>query len=118
MRFSSSVLIFLALSATPCMAADGFDAFYTKFKTAIINRDKASVASMTKLPFLFDSRNLDKQQFMTKFEQIFPKNTAACFKREKPVADRDSYSVFCGDTIYVFSKVKGNYLFTDLGVND
>ena len=118
MGLNSPVLNLPGPSATPCMASDWFEGFYNKVKTGNRNRDKASVASMTKLPFLFDSRNLDKQQFMTKFEQIFPKNTAACFKREKPVADRASYSVFCGATIYVFSKVKGNYLFTDLGVND
>jgi hypothetical protein len=42
----------------------------------------------------------------------------ACFQKEKPIADKDCKEVFCGEAIYVFEKVKGNYLFTDLGVND
>jgi len=118
LRYIIFCFTILATLAGPCAAAENFDAFYARFKSAMIKRDKSAVASMTKLPFLFDSKNLGKQQFITKFEQIFPKDTANCFKREKPVADRDSYSVFCGETIYVFSKVNGNYLFTDIGVND
>jgi hypothetical protein len=31
---------------------------------------------------------------------------------------RDSYSVFCGEEIFGFEKVNGEYRFTDIGMND
>jgi len=96
-----------------------FDAFWTKFKAAVAKRDKQAVAAMTKLPFLFESKMINKQQFLAKFDQVLPKNTAACFKKEKPVADRDNtYDVFCGETIYLFNKVNGKWMFAEIGVND
>jgi hypothetical protein len=52
--------------------------------------------------------------------EIFSANVRRCFRNAKPVKDdkRDSYSVFCGETIFVFEKGKDGYQFTDLGVND
>jgi hypothetical protein len=95
-----------------------FEAFYSKFKTAVVKRDKATIATLTKLPFLYDSKYLDKAKYIARFNEIFPKSTVACFQKEKPIADKDYKEVFCGEAIYIFEKVNGNYLFTDLGVND
>lgn len=111
-----SMLIFCS---GPCLAADAaFDAFWLQFKAALSKHDKAAVASMTKLPFLFDSKQLNKEGFIGKYNVLFPASVEACIKKEKPIFDHDSYSVFCGETIYMFAKVKGKYMFTEIGVND
>ena len=73
---------------------------------------------MTKLPYLHESKMLNKQQFVAKFDSVFPKSVSACFKKQKPVLDRDNYFVFCGEAIYCFNKVNGKWMFTEIGVND
>lgn len=119
MRILLSLMLvaFLGLFQT-AKAADDFQPFWTQFKAAIKKRDKAALASMTKLPFYFDSKNLQKTQFIAKIDEILPAKLAKCFEKDKPVADAQEYSAFCGEQIYVFSKVNGKYMFTDIGVND
>jgi hypothetical protein len=95
-----------------------FDAFFAKFKTALAKKDKNAVADMTKLPFLYDSKQLDKNQFIAKFDQIVPASARACLQKEKPLVDNSVTEVFCGEAIYCFEKVKGEYKFTEIGVND
>lgn len=119
MRILLSLLLVALFGLTQSsMAADDFPKFWTQFKAAIKKRDKNALASMTKLPFLFDSKNLEKTQFIAKVDQILPAKLATCLEKEKPVLDNGSYSAFCGEQIYIFSKVNGKYLFTDIGVND
>lgn len=119
MKHLAAALVLCAAFASPALAADAqFDAFYAKFKTAVIKNDKETVAYLTKLPYLYDSKNLNKQQFIAKYNSLFPKATVACFKKEKPMPDKDIYEIFCGDSIYIFEKVNGKWLFTEIGVND
>lgn len=100
------------------LADDGFAPFWTQFKTALKKRDKEAIASMTHLPFLYNSKELNKSQFLAKFDEILPRKLSTCFSKEKPVGDQGAYSVFCGEQIYVFSKFNGKFKFTDIGVND
>lgn len=119
MRLLVSVLLVTLLGFAPATPADeDFAGFWTRFKVALKKRDKAAIVAMTKLPFLYDSKNLQKAQFVAKIDEILPAKLSACFAKEKPVADKDAYSVFCGEQIYVFSKSNGRYLFSDIGVND
>lgn len=104
--------------ASPAFAEPSFDAFWTKFKAAVAKKDKAAVASMTRLPYLYDSKKLDKEQFIAKYDLLFPKETATCFSKAKPTADKEDYFVFCGEQIYCFNKEKDKWLFTEIGVND
>lgn len=111
-----STVCFIA-SISPAMA-DNFEAFYSKFKAAVIKQDKEAVASMTKLPFDYDSGKLDRSKFIAKFSQIFPSSVRGSFAREKPIKDKSTYEVFSGESIYCFELVNGHYMFTDIGVND
>lgn len=112
------VIVLFAMCPVAQAADQKFDAFWQKFKTALLAKDKKAVASMTKFPFLFDSKQLNKDAFIANYDKIFPKNIANCLRKDKPVKDRDSYSFFCGETIYVLGKQNGDYRFTDIGVND
>jgi hypothetical protein len=116
-----SVFAFLVLSIPSVKAAScdpQFNTFWTKFKTAVAKNDKQAVAALTKLPYLLDGKMLNKPQFLAKYDLLFPKATAQCFKKEKPSMDRDIYEVFCGEQIYIFSKVNAKWMFTEIGVND
>jgi hypothetical protein len=121
----AAILTFLiaiqpAASAEEKPEAKSFAAFWVQFKAAVAKGNKEAVADMTKLPFLLDSKPLAKADFIKQCGKLFDRNAQRCFSNAKPVRDpkQDSYSVFCGETIFVFEKVNGEYRFTDLGVND
>ena len=100
-----------------------FAAFIARFRAALKANDAAAVSDMTKLPF--DSGDYpDAAQFRTKgYPKIFTPKNRACVQRTKGLYDRDQlgndyYSLFCGELIFVFTKTKGGFLFTDVGAND
>lgn len=60
------------LSATPKQ----FQVFYAKFRTAILRKDKRTVAALTHFPFewsldLGDSGKYSRAQFLRKFDELF-----------------------------------------------
>ncbi len=95
-----------------------FVAFLTKFKAAVAKDDKEAVAMMTQLPFLFDSKEQKRDGFLKIYGKLFTARVKKCFATAKPVKDGDIYEIFCGESIYLFGKVNGNYKFTETGVND
>jgi hypothetical protein len=120
--FSTALIFLLALepagSAELKPEAHSFAEFWTEFNAAVLKGDKEAIAGMTKLPF--GENQLTKANFVKKCGEIFSAKVRRCFRNAKPVkADkRDSYSVFCGESVFVFEKRKDGYQFTDLGVND
>jgi hypothetical protein len=97
-----------------------FAAFWAQFKTAVAKDDREAIAVMTKLPFPYGTKHLSKAEFIKECGELFNQKTRRCFSKAKPIKedDRDSYSVFCGADIFVFSKENGAYRFTDIGMND
>jgi len=116
------VISVLALVLLPSagMAKDAaFDAFWIKFKTALKTNDKDAISSMTRLPYLDNNdKKLDKKSFIAYCDKVFPKKIRDCLAKQKPVQDKTTFSAFCGEDIYLFEKVDGHYLFTEIGVND
>ena len=49
---------------------------------------------------------------------IFDKQVQKCFPRAKPVKDGDYFAISCGEAIFMFKKVNGEYRFVEIGVND
>lgn len=100
--------------------AKSFAPFWAQFKTAVAGKNKEAIASMTKFPFVNGGDILKKADFMKKWDAIFSAKVQRCFRDAKPVKadDRDSYSVFCGQIIFVFEKGSDGYQFTDVGEND
>ncbi|MBI2810276.1 MAG: hypothetical protein HYX67_05550 [Candidatus Melainabacteria bacterium] len=121
-----SMLMTIAVSAVTCSSAGAatkpldkdFLDFWSGFKGALQKNDKAAIASMTKLPYLVEEKKLDRAAFIAQSGKIFTTAIRKCLLREKPIADKDSVFVFCGDEIYVFAKDQGKYKFIEIGVND
>ena len=109
--------------ASPALQKE-FDGFIEKFRAALKANDSAAVAGMTQLPFMNDKEIRDAAQFGAKtYRTSFTAKNRACIQRGKAVYDRDqenndNYFVFCGDTIFVFTKTPAGFLFTDISVND
>jgi len=117
---SIAVLASLFCAPLSAFAADAeFTAFWTKFQAALKKNDKEAIATMTRLPYLSnEDKKLDHKGFVAYCEKIFDKKTRACLAKEKPVQDKQNWSAFCGEEIFIFEKVNGKYMFTEIGVND
>lgn len=109
-----------AQQATPKKSGEAFAAFWSEFKAAVAQDDKEAVAAMTRLPIYLANKEQSKAGFLKLYPSLFPKKVQTCFAKAKPVKEynQDGYSVFCGKSIYVFSRDKGQWKFTDLGVDD
>ena len=107
-------------SAETKPGARSFAAFWVQFKAAVTKNDKEAIAELTKIPFPYGEKQLSKAEFIKECAELFNQKTGKCFSKAKPVKDdgRDSYSVFCGEEIFSFEKVNGEYRFTDIGMND
>ena len=95
-----------------------FNTFWRKFKTAVARNNKETVASMTKLPFLFANEELDRAGFLKRYDEIISRRDKQCLAQAKPLKDGDSYSVFCGHLIFVFSQSDGAWKFSGFSPND
>ncbi len=118
MTIAVGAIAFSSAGATTKPLDKDFLAFWSGFKGALQKNDKAALASMTKLPYVLEEKKLDRAAFIAQSGKIFPTTIRKCLLREKPVADKDSVFVFCGEAIYVFAKDQGKYKFTEIGVND
>ena len=109
--------------ASPAVQKE-FDGFIEKFRAALKTNDSAAIAGMTQLPFMNDSAIRDAAQFRAKtYATFLTAKNRACIQRGKAIYDRDgenndSYSVFCGQHIFVFTRTRAGFLFTDIGAND
>jgi len=126
MKLFLATALALVVGMTPIKGAGikeddkSFAPFWAQFKTAVANKNKEAIATMTKFPFAYGGSNVTKADFIKKYDAIFSAKVQRCFRDAKPVKadDRESYSVFCGQTIFVFEKGKGGYQFTDVAEND
>lgn len=109
--------------ASPALQKE-FDGFIEKFRAALKANDSAAIAGMTRLPFMNDSAIRDAAQFRAKtYATSFTAKNRACLQRGKALYQReedktDTYYVFCGEDIFVFTKTPSGFLFTDISVND
>ncbi|MFZ1699876.1 MAG: hypothetical protein WBO10_15620 [Pyrinomonadaceae bacterium] len=104
------------LTATP----KAFQAFFAKFKTAAIKRDRTAVASMTKFPFKYgwdagDEGSYNRAQFISNFSRIFD-GTGSFFERKNPKFYTESGSFDLTNendaSHYIFEKRGSTYKFT------
>ncbi|WKA25803.1 hypothetical protein [Bradyrhizobium roseum] len=109
--------------ASPALQKE-FDGFIEKFRAALKANDSAAIAGMARLPFMNDSDIRDAAQFRAKtYATSFKAKNRACLQRGKALYAReedktDSYYVFCGEDIFVFTKTPAGFLLTDISVND
>ncbi len=111
------------VAASPALQAE-FNGFIAKFRAALKAGDSGAVAGMTRLPFEHDGSYPDAAQFRAKaYPLVFTAKNRACLQRGKAVYDRDgenndSYFIFCGQLIFIFTKTPAGFLFKEVGAND
>ena len=114
----------LLVSAESALAAgsdDGFAAFWTQFQAAVGKSDQKAVSQMIKFPVLYNDIRKEAE-FPVIWKGAFKPAHRRCLAKQKPVKDTHegqvSYSAFCDDIIYSFSKDDAGWKLTDFGVND
>jgi len=102
-----SVVLGLLIFAGSVNAQKSFDTFWTKFKSAVIKGNKATVANLTLFPFSLgydpSAKNGEgfiktKAGFLRRYNYLFNEevDAAKCFAQETPEKIRKSYVVSCG----------------------
>ncbi len=110
-------------AASPALQKE-FDGFIARFRAALKSNDSAAVAGMTRLPFGDETARHDAALFRAKdYPSLFTAKNRTCIQRGKAVYDRDgenhdNYFIFCGNLIFIFTKVPAGFLFAEVGQND
>ena len=101
-----------------------FASFIASFRAALKSNDAKAVASLTKMPFLSHTDMYDAVAFKNKvYKKEFTAKIRTCIERSKALYDRapdksESYSIFCGEEIFTFTRTPEGFLLTEIGVND
>ena len=116
LAFFLAVLLLQPAAGQAVQKKETFARFWTRFKAALAKDDRQAVASMTK--FLGDnSTYLTDKEFLDQW-YVELRRERRCFAREKPVKDQNNYMIFCGERIFLFSLIDGEWKFTEIGAND
>ncbi|WP_232628674.1 hypothetical protein [Methylobacterium sp. Leaf118] len=114
-------LLTSAGSAPAAGSDDGFAAFWSKFKAAVLKSDEKAVSEMIKYPVFYnDLRQV--ADFPLIWKGAFKPAQRTCLVKQKPVKEprqnRVTYDAFCGEIIYIFGKDSVGWKLTEFGVND
>lgn len=107
---------------------DDFKPFWENFKTAVINGDKNTVASLTKFPLgmSYGIRSIrSRAEFMRRYREVFNQQTdaAKCFAEKEPAkgeAKTPTWIIYCPDeggsevVAFIFERGKPGWRFTAL----
>lgn len=118
----------LASNAAPLQGDTSIEAFWAKFKAAVIKSDKASVSSMTQFPVEMPYGQpavRTKAQLLKRYRQVFNSeaNAAKCFADAKPETDParpKEFTIGCDNgsgekvVIYGFVLTKSGWKFRSL----
>ncbi|HEU4509225.1 MAG TPA: hypothetical protein VFR78_13345 [Pyrinomonadaceae bacterium] len=128
---SFSLLLLLAATAFAVQSTqpdNSFETFWQAFKGAVVKRDVATVARMSRFPIEMSygiPSVKTKAQLSKRYRQVFNEqtNAAACFAKAKPEADAENpkhFSIACPDAagnevvVYHFQQTRTGWKFTGL----
>jgi len=120
LRVTTIIVLLFSMGVVEAQTTnDAFNSFWKTFKAAMAKNDKEAVANLTKLPFLYDSRERDRAGFIKIYDQLFTRKVRRCVATAKLMKEQDNYEIFCGQLIFYFGKDSdGKYKFLEFGVND
>ncbi|MEW6679083.1 MAG: hypothetical protein AB1421_14295 [Pseudomonadota bacterium] len=106
------LLLALALAGLPLLpltarAAPDFSAYLADFRQALARNDSARIASLTRLPFLFEGHQQDRQGFIRIYPQLFDAPTRRCLARTRPMEEDGARVIFCQPYAFYFRLEQG-----------
>jgi hypothetical protein len=109
--------------ASPAVQTE-FNTFFRQFREALKANDAAATAALTRFPLYYDGDLRDAAHFQRSvFRRLFNARNRNCLQTARASYDRDgngadTYSAFCGEQMFVFTKGAEGFRFSDIGVND
>lgn len=101
-----------------------FRQFIVGFRQALKANDPGAVAALTRLPIHYDNADRDRAYFESRiYRRMFTQRDRTCLQTARPVYDRDGYGnesffLFCGGNIFIFSKKADGFRFEGTHPND
>lgn len=86
-----------------------FAQFLQAFRGALAADDRAALASLTELPFLYEGAGLDAAGFRRVLPEVFPPAVRRCVSEARPIAEDDRYVIFCTPYAFYFGRVAGEF---------
>jgi len=117
MRYTRHLMWLLLALACPPLRADDFAGFLARFRAAVNAQDRAAVASLTRLPFLFEGRELDRAGFERAVPRLFAAAQRRCLAKESAQPEGDRLVVFCSPYAYYFGRAGGQYRFLEFAAD-
>ncbi|PTM50889.1 hypothetical protein [Phreatobacter oligotrophus] len=102
--------------APPATQAE-FRTFIAEFRQALRANDASAVASLTRMPIYYDDAFRDRAYFETRiYRRMFTQRDRNCLQTARPVYYKDGegtegFSLFCGRTIFIFTKKTDGFRF-------
>lgn len=79
--------------------------------------DGAAVASLTRLPFLFEGMPRDRRGFLAIYPRLFDTGVRRCLARAVPVAEDGAKVLFCRPYAFYFRPVNGAWRLVEFGAD-
>lgn len=105
------------MASLPALA-DDFDAFWTKFVSALNNDDVETARSLFQFPMRYDGGEVGRDAFPQIYDDWFDGDARACLATTAPVEDGVDYYVAYCDLIYVFVNTENGWRFEGVDAND
>jgi uncharacterized protein (DUF2236 family) len=94
----------------PGTAAEAqFATFLRSFRRALADDDRDALASLTALPFQYESADLDAAAFRRIVPVLFPPAVRNCLAGAQPILEDGRYVIFCTPYGFYFGRVGGEF---------
>jgi hypothetical protein len=110
--------ILAGLASLPARADEAFDAFWTKFVTALNNDDVDTVRSLFKFPLQYNGDEVESDSFPAIYDDWFDADARACLATTTPSEDGVDYYVAYCELVYVFVNTADGWRFEGVSAND
>lgn len=101
-----------------------FRQFIGGFRQALRANDASAVAALTRFPMYYNDAHRDRAYFESRiYRQMFTQRDRTCLQTTRAIYDKDGegtegFSLFCGDTIFIFTKKADGFRFEGTHPND
>ncbi|CAL95648.1 hypothetical protein [Azoarcus olearius] len=107
----------LGLACLPAGAAEDFRAFHSRFRAAIVRNDAAGLAQLTRLPFLLEGRQLDRDAFVRTYPVVFTPALRHCLAAAPVATEGSDKTVHCPPYSFYFRVDGGRWLLAGFGAD-
>ena len=116
--FALVAVVLAAVSTVPAHADEAFDAFWTKFITALNDDDVDTVKGLFKFPMVYNGDQVQGGSFPQIYDDWFDADARACLATTEPYEDGVDYYVAYCELIYVFVNTDKGWRFEGVSAND